>query len=116
MSHKVELTPKAEKYLKSMPKKFARQIIGKLELLGENPRPRGCKKIKADKERFRIHSGNYRIIYEVHDDILLVLVIRIDVTEEVSVDHILTMGFGHLHQQRVNTDRAQPALSPFGVD
>ncbi|OGF98269.1 MAG: hypothetical protein A2Z86_09670 [Candidatus Glassbacteria bacterium GWA2_58_10] len=87
MSHKVELTPKAEKYLKSMPKKFARQIIGKLELLGENPRPRGCKKIKADKERFRIHSGNYRIIYEVHDDILLVLVIRIDHRQGVYKRH-----------------------------
>ena len=87
MSYQVQLTPKAEKYLKSLPSKFARQLINKLEMLGITPRPRGCEKIKADKERFRIHSGNYRIIYEVHDNVLLVLVIRIDHRQGVYKRH-----------------------------
>ena len=58
MSYQVQLTPKAEKYLKSLAEKYARQIIARLENLREEPRPRGCEKIKADKERYRIKSGN----------------------------------------------------------
>lgn len=87
MSYQVQLTPKAEKYLKSLAEKFARQIIGRLEDLREEPRPRGCEKIKEDKERYRIQSGNYRIIYEIHDDVLVVLVVRIDHRQGVYKRH-----------------------------
>ena len=78
MKYEVSLTPRAAKYLHSLQKKFARQIIERLEALAGDPRPRGCVKIKSDGERYRIKSGNYRIIYEVRDNILLVLIVRID--------------------------------------
>ena len=63
MSYRVQLAPKAAKYLRGLPKKIAGQIIAKLGSLAATPRPRGCEKIKADRERFRIRAGNYRIIY-----------------------------------------------------
>ena len=87
MSYRVQLAPKAAKYLRGLPKKIARQIIAKLGSLAATPRPRGCEKIKTDRERFRIHAGNYRIIYEVQDDVLLVLVIRIDHRQSVYKRH-----------------------------
>lgn len=87
MKYEVELTPRASKYLHSLQKKIARQIVGRLEALADDPRPRGCEKIKSDRERYRIRSGNYRIIYEVRDNVLMVLVVRIDHRQSVYERH-----------------------------
>jgi len=78
MTYEVSLTPAAVKYLGKMQKKIARQLVRRLEGLADDPQPRGCVKLKTDKERYRIRSGDYRIIYEIRDKVLLVLVIRID--------------------------------------
>jgi mRNA interferase RelE/StbE len=44
--------------------------------LSANPRPAGCKKLKG-LDAWRIRVGDYRVIYEIHDDVLVVLVIRV---------------------------------------
>lgn len=77
MSYTVRLTPKAERFLEKAPEKLGKQLVGKIARLATEPRPRGCKKIKPDNARYRIRSGDYRIIYEIHDDILIVLVVLI---------------------------------------
>jgi mRNA interferase RelE/StbE len=41
-----------------------------------DPRPEGCKLLKVEK-RYRIRVGDYRIVYEIRDEVLLVLVVRI---------------------------------------
>ena len=87
MSYRVQLTPRAHKYLKSLQRKIARRIIVKLETLADNPRPHGCRKIKTGRERFRIRAGNYRIIYEVRDKVLLVLVVRIGHRQDIYDKH-----------------------------
>jgi len=51
-------------------------VKSKILQLAENPRPDGCKKLKG-RPGFRIRHGNYRIIYEIHDYILVVRVIRV---------------------------------------
>ena len=83
MKYSVKLSTKASKYLKKVPKKVAGQLIAKLESLGEEPRPHGCEKIKEDKGRYKISSGNYRIIYEIQDKNLLILVIRIGHRQDI---------------------------------
>jgi len=52
---------------------YSRVKVAILDLAG-NPRPRGCKKMKG-REGYRIRQGNYRIIYEIHDNTLTVLVL-----------------------------------------
>lgn len=49
-------------------------ILDAIENLAENPRPKGYKKLKG-RTGYRIRVGNYRIIYEIFDDILLIDVI-----------------------------------------
>jgi mRNA interferase RelE/StbE len=48
-----------------------------IDRLGENPRPPGCVKFAGESGAWRVRAGAYRILYEVHDDHLVVLVIRI---------------------------------------
>ena len=50
--------------------------------LAENPRPHGCSKLTG-REGWRIRVGNYRIIYEIHDRQLVVLVVAIGDRKDV---------------------------------
>jgi mRNA interferase RelE/StbE len=58
-----------------------RRIVAKIETLSNNPRPDGCKKLHGDIYRVRV--GDYRIVYQVRDRELLVLVIRVGHRREV---------------------------------
>jgi mRNA interferase RelE/StbE len=68
----VVLSKTAEKNLSKLPPKIIAIIIPFLELLGENPRPIGCKKLRGFSYLWRVRVGNYRIIYSIEDKILLV--------------------------------------------
>jgi len=58
-------------------------VARKIDALADNPRPSGAEKLKGAKDLWRIRSGNYRIIYTIQDEALLVLVIRIGHRREV---------------------------------
>ena len=51
--------------------------MARIEALGTDPRPRGRQELSASDDLYRIRSGDYRIIYQVQDDRLVVLVIRV---------------------------------------
>ncbi|MHC4552478.1 MAG: type II toxin-antitoxin system RelE family toxin [Planctomycetota bacterium] len=42
-----------------------------------NPRPHGCKRLKGKQALYRVRTGDYRIIYTLNDNQLLVLVVKI---------------------------------------
>jgi mRNA interferase RelE/StbE len=48
-----------------------------------DPRPPGAKKLADSDKLYRIRSGNYRIVYQVEDEILLVLVVKIGDRKDV---------------------------------
>ena len=62
--------------LRSIPKKDVVRILKCCEALGENPRAAGCEKLSG-RERYRLRKGVYRIVYEIHDDVLTVVVVKI---------------------------------------
>ncbi len=70
--YSVVLTQTAEKELQKLPVRMIEKIIALLKSLEENPRPSGCKKLKGYKNLWRVRIGNYRIIYDIDDIILLV--------------------------------------------
>ncbi|MFN2261898.1 MAG: type II toxin-antitoxin system RelE/ParE family toxin [Psychroflexus sp.] len=72
--YKLRIERKAVKKLAKIPKPYYTKIKTALLNLSNNPRPQACKKLKG-REAFRIRIADYRVIYEVHDDILLVQVI-----------------------------------------
>lgn len=53
-----------------------RKIVARIQDLAGNPRPPGCQKLSGS-DYFRIRHGSYRINYEIKDDVLIVLVIRV---------------------------------------
>lgn len=72
----VVLTSKAKKQLDKFSDDVVSAIINTLESLETNPRPLGCKKLKG-REGYRIRTGNYRIIYDIIDEVLIIEVIAI---------------------------------------
>ena len=78
MRYRVELRPKARSYLRRLPVNTQRQIIQHLEALERGPRPTWCKQLSGDlKGRWSFRVGDYRVVYRIEDDVLLVLVLRI---------------------------------------
>ena len=74
--YKIEIKRSASKELNSLPNKEIKKIINSINQLIENPRPINSKKLSAS-ERYRLRVGNYRILYEIEDLILIVYIIKI---------------------------------------
>lgn len=76
MAYKINIKPSALKDLDSLPDKEVKKISIRLLQLKNDPRPIGIQKLSA-QEGYRIRSGNYRIIYEIHDESETVFIFRI---------------------------------------
>jgi len=55
-----------------LPTQIVNRIIPAIKKLGEDPRPPGCKKLKGDKDTWRIRIEDYRVIYTVDDVVRIV--------------------------------------------
>jgi mRNA interferase RelE/StbE len=74
MAYRLEYEPGVLRSLERLPKHVQRRILARLETLRDNPRPPGSIKLTGENA-YRIHVGDYRVIYTIFDDRLLVLVI-----------------------------------------
>lgn len=82
--YKIEFDRRVKKDLKSVPTQDIERIKAAISNLSVNPRPYGCKKLKGKKyEYFRIRVGNYRVIYTIKDEILLIIVVRVGHRKEI---------------------------------
>lgn len=72
----IYLSKKAQSVLDELSDHLAAPIILAIESLSDNPRPAGCKKLKG-LYGYRVRVGNYRIIYDIIDNKLIVEVIAI---------------------------------------
>jgi mRNA interferase RelE/StbE len=82
MKYQVRVEKVAEKQLSKLSKSDIERLKVAVLSLADNPRPFGCKKLQG-RDAYRVRVGNYRIIYEINDGILLVLVIAIGHRKEV---------------------------------
>jgi len=80
--YKIEIKESVVKEFNSIPKKDLKKIVQKIRSLSDNPRPNGCVKISG-QERYRIRQGDYRILYSIENEILVVYVIKIGHRKEV---------------------------------
>ena len=73
----VFIKPSALKELEAVDsKKDRRRIVRAIQSLAEDPRPAGCRKLSG-KDKYRIRSGAYRIVYAVRDAVLVVTIVRV---------------------------------------
>jgi len=73
----------AVKELARLPREHQRRITSKIDDLGEDPRPDGVQKLTGEEDLYRIHVGDYRIVYEVHDRERKAVVLRIGHRSEI---------------------------------
>lgn len=74
--YRIELRPAAARALRKLDPQVRRHIQGAIALLAQAPRPPGARALQG-RPGLRVRVGDYRIIYTVHDDVLLVVVVRL---------------------------------------
>lgn len=75
--YSVEWDTRALKELRALEKKDRKKILVRVARLATTPRPAGCKKLHDTESLYRIRSGDFRVIYQIRDSALLVLVVRV---------------------------------------
>jgi mRNA interferase RelE/StbE len=76
MEYRVLILPRAQRQIESLPRQTRTRIIGAIDTLEKNPRSLGTKKLKGTEDLYRLRVGDYRIIYAIQDDELLVIVVN----------------------------------------
>lgn len=76
-SYRVELAKSALKDLRGIDRLWIPKLLAVIEQLAVDPLPLGCKKLVGSEQTFRVRVGDYRIIYDVHRNKLLIHVIRV---------------------------------------
>lgn len=77
MAYTIQFRPAVEKNLRGLPKKDLLRIKRRIEALAENVPEPATTKMKGNNNFHKIRAGDYRIIYEIHDDTLVILVAKI---------------------------------------
>jgi len=75
-NYKILIKPSAKNELEKLPKKDLQKIVVKIQDLSSEPRPIASEKLSGD-DKYRIRQGNYRIVYLIEDEHLIVLVVKI---------------------------------------
>lgn len=75
--YRVQVARRAVKAIESLPRKEQQRVRAAVDLLSETPRPPGCVALAGDESTYRVRVGDYRIVYEVHDAVLVVQVVRV---------------------------------------
>jgi mRNA interferase RelE/StbE len=73
----IEVAPAAARQLRKLDPQARRRIQAAVELVATDPRPPGAKKLVGGDGEWRVRTGDYRIVYEIHDQVLVVLVLAV---------------------------------------
>lgn len=82
-AYQISFSKSAEKELLRLPEKIGAKIFAKIELLAFDPRPAGCKKLAGSVNSYRLHIGDYRELYTIEEDMLLVEIVGIGDRKDV---------------------------------
>lgn len=77
MTFRIEVAPPALRQLRKLDPPARRRVQAAIELLAEQPRPSGAKKLVGGEGEWRVRTGDYRVVYEIHDAALLILVVAV---------------------------------------
>ncbi len=79
MTYRVEFRPAAARELRKLDRTARDRISKVISLLADEPRPPAAKMLTGDDtlRLWRVRTGDYRVIYSIEDDVLLVLVINV---------------------------------------
>ena len=75
-SYRLVIKPSAAREIEALPKQDRRRIVAKIVSLSRDPRPPGCERLSGH-DQYRLRQGNYRILYEIRDLVLVVVVVKV---------------------------------------
>ena len=75
--YRIEIKQSAKKELVQLPKPIAEKITMQIIALADNPRPNGCKKLVGTEHSYRIRINDYRVVYSIFDQELIIQVIKL---------------------------------------
>jgi mRNA interferase RelE/StbE len=81
-SYSVLITKTAAKELEAVPVTDRKRIVSRIRALADDPRPARAEKLSGE-DKYRLRQGNYRVLYEIIDDVLTVTVVKIGHRREV---------------------------------
>ncbi|MCX5759677.1 MAG: type II toxin-antitoxin system RelE/ParE family toxin [Candidatus Hydrogenedentes bacterium] len=78
VKYRLQILPSAEKDMASLAIVLRRRVNAAILLLADDPRPPGCKALKGKfRGLYRIRVGDYRVVYRVKDDVLILIIISV---------------------------------------
>ena len=78
MAYQIEFSPAAQRQLKKLSRGVQGTLALRIDVLTQDPRPKEAKELSAAKrDLWRVREGDYRVVYEVRDEVLVVLVVKI---------------------------------------
>lgn len=83
MAYRIEFTPRADRQFRDLERSLQIRLGRRIDSLAENPYPQGVKKLGGKEDLYRVRVGDYRIVYQVRQKRLLVLIVRIGHRSEV---------------------------------
>jgi len=84
MSYTVKISRPAEKFLRGLiDKKLYERLREAINALEENPRPANSVKLQGNEELYRVRVGDYRIVYQIQDQQLVVLIVQVGHRREI---------------------------------
>jgi mRNA interferase RelE/StbE len=81
--YSIRFVESAARSLKKLPVGPRVRIAARIEALADNPYPPGTRKMTGEEHAYRIRIGDYRVVYDVLDDAIIVLVLRIGHRKDV---------------------------------
>lgn len=83
MSYSISYSSSEAKALRKLDRATVRRLLQAIEKLADEPRPPGCVQLKGGDGELRIRVGDYRVVYDIEDEQLVVLVLRVGHRREV---------------------------------
>ena len=81
--YSIQYTESAARFLRELDSRIRIRISTRIAALAQNPFPPGNRKLKGAERAFRIRIGDYRVVYDVLEDVVVVLVLRIGHRKDV---------------------------------
>jgi mRNA interferase RelE/StbE len=81
--YRIVITRSAEKDFSSIPFTFVQRISKQIDALALEPRPRGSKKLKGESNLWRVRIGDYRVVYYIFEDTVMIKIVSISHRKDV---------------------------------
>lgn len=77
MAYRIEIRKSAQKEITALPRRRQAGVVAAIAALADDPRPAGARKLRGAEDAWRIRVGDYRVIYQIVDEVLIVYIVRV---------------------------------------